>query len=172
VVLVASAGATLTLAGTDVAIVAVLRSAGELSWTGLVIGAWCLWSLLGGLVYGALSRSLPALLLVELLGILTIPVGLEGHWWALALALAPAGAMCAPAIASTADVISRLVPAAVRGEAMGLQTAALTAGTALGAPLAGAVADRVSPGAGFAVVGAAGASLVLVVLAVSRLLAR
>jgi MFS family permease len=170
-VLLATAGATVALAGTDVSIVATLRHAGELSWSGLVIATWCAWSMLGGFVYGVLSRSLPALLLVELLGLLTIPVGLAGHWWALALALLPAGALCAPTIAATGEVISRAVPAAVRGEAMGLQSAALTAGTALGAPLAGAVVDRWSPGLGFAAVGAAGAALGLLALPAARAIA-
>ncbi len=157
VVLVATAGATVVLAGTDVSIVAVLRHGGELRWSGVVIAAWGCWSMLGGFVHGALRRSLPAVLLMELLCLCTIPVGLAGHWWALALALVPAGLMCAPTLAATGELISRLVPAAVRGEAMGLQTSALTAGMALGAPLVGAVVDRFSPGAGFLVAGATGA---------------
>src|SRR5262249_59266169 len=134
VVLVASAGATLVLSGTDIGIVSTRRHAGELKWSGLVIAIWCCWSLAGGFVHGSLPRSLPALALMELLCVLTIPVGLAGHWWALALALIPAGAMCAPTIAATGEVISRLAPAAVRGEAMGLHGSALTAGLALGAP--------------------------------------
>jgi MFS family permease len=170
-VLIATAGATVVLVGTDVSIVATLRHAGELGWSGLVIAIWCGWSLLGGLVYGALSRPVPALLLAALLGVLTIPVGLAGQWWMLALALLPAGAMCAPTLASTGELISRLVPAAVRGEAMGLQTTALTAGSALGAPLAGIVVDHTSPAMGFAVAGATGTTFVLVALAATRALA-
>lgn len=167
-VLIATAGSTVVIAGTDVSIVATLRQAGELRWTGLVIAAWSAWSLLGGFVYGALSRSLSALVLMELLCLLTIPVGLAGHWWALALALVPAGAMCAPTLAVTGETVSRLVPAAVRGEAMGLHAAALTAGMALGAPLVGAVVDRSSPRMGFAVGGAAAAVLGLAGLAAVR----
>ncbi len=159
VVLVATAGATVVLAGTDVSIVAALRQRGELGWSGVVIAAWCSWSLIGGFVYGALPRALPALVLMELLCLLTIPVGLADHWWALALALVPAGIMCAPTIAATGELISRLVPAAVRGEAMGLHSSALTAGMALGAPLAGVMVDRFGPSMGFAAVGVAGALL-------------
>jgi predicted MFS family arabinose efflux permease len=167
-VLFATAGATVVLSGTDVSIVATLRRAGELGWSGLVIAMWCLWSLLGGFVHGALPRSLPLLALMELLCLLTIPVGLAGHWWILALALVPAGLMCAPTLASTGETVSRLVPAAVRGEVMGLQSAALTAGVALGAPLAGAVVDRSSPGMGFVVAGATGAVLGLIGLVAAR----
>jgi predicted MFS family arabinose efflux permease len=105
---------------------------------------------------------------MELLCVLTIPVGLAGHWWMLALALIPAGAMCAPTIAATGEVVSRLAPAAVRGEAMGLHGSALTAGLALGAPLVGVVVDRSSPAMGFAVAGAAGAALGLIGLAAGR----
>ena len=172
VVLVASAGAALVLSGTDIGIVATLRQAGELKWSGLVIAMWCCWSLGGGFVHGSLPRSLPALALMELLCLLTMPVGLAGHWWALALALIPAGAMCAPTIAATGEVVSRLAPAAVRGEAMGLHGSALTAGLALGAPLVGVVVDRSSPALGFAMAGAAGALLGLIGLAVGRVRGR
>jgi predicted MFS family arabinose efflux permease len=159
VVLLATSGATVVLAGTDVSIVATLRQAGELSWTGVVIASWCAWSLIGGFVHGSLRRALPALVLSELLCLLTIPVGLAGHWWMLALALIPAGAMCAPTLASTGELVSRLVPASARGEAMGFHTSALTAGIALGAPLAGIVVDHLGPGMGFAAAGATGAAL-------------
>jgi len=159
VVLLATSGATVVLAGTDVSVVATLRQAGELSWTGVVIASWCAWSLIGGFVHGSLRRALPALVLSELLCLLTIPVGLAGHWWMLALALIPAGAMCAPTLASTAELVSRLVPASARGEAMGFHTSALTAGIALGAPLAGTVVDHLGPGMGFAAAGATGAAL-------------
>jgi len=95
-----------------------------------------------------------------------MPVGVAGHWWTLALALLPAGLMCAPTIAATGEVISRAVPAAVRGEAMGMQTSALTAGAALGAPLAGVVVDQLGPPLGFTAVGVAGLVLVLVAIGI------
>ncbi|HXM53812.1 MAG TPA: MFS transporter, partial [Candidatus Dormibacteraeota bacterium] len=159
IVLVATAGATLVLSGTDVSIVATLRRAGELSLSGFTIAAWCVWSLLGGFTYGSLRRPVPAFVLMALLCLLTIPVGLAGHWWTVALALIPAGSMCAPTLAATGELVSRLVPAAARGEAMGLHSSALTAGVAMGAPLAGAMADRFGPAAGFAAAGSAGALL-------------
>src|SRR5215470_15083639 len=109
---------------------------------------------------------------MELLCVLTINVGLAGRWCALALALIPAGAMCAPTISATGEVVSRLAPAAVRGEAMGLHGAALTAGLALGAPLVGVVVDRSSPALGFAIAGAAGALLGLTGVAVGRMRSR
>jgi MFS family permease len=166
--LLAAAGATVVLAGTDVSIVATLRGAGELKSSGLVIATWCAWSLIGGFVHGSLPRSLPPLVLMELLCLLTIPVGLATNWWLLALALIPAGLMCAPTLAATGELISRLVPAAARGEAMGLHSSALTAGMALGAPLAGAMVDRFGPAMGFVAVGITGAALGMIGLLVVR----
>ncbi|MFU8852549.1 MFS transporter [Micromonospora sp. SL1-18] len=166
-VLAVSLAATLVLGGTDVAVVAVLRAGGEVEWTGAVLTVWAVASLVGGFAYGAVSRSFSPLALVAALSLTTIPVGLGGaHWWLLCLALLPAGALCAPTLASTADAVSRLVPARVRGEAMGLHGSAVTVGIALGAPLAGAVIDASAPLWGFAVTGTIGALVALVVLPV------
>jgi predicted MFS family arabinose efflux permease len=86
----------------------------------------------------------------------------------LTLALVPAGALCAPTLAATGELVSRLVPAGARGEAMGLHGSALTTGVALGAPLAGAVVDHSTPAMGFVAAGGAGALLALVGLAAIR----
>lgn len=166
-VLAVSLAATLVLGGTDVAVVAVLRAGGEVGWTGAVLTAWAVASLVGGFAYGAVTRSFSPLVLMATLSVTTIPVGLGGaHWWLLCLALVPAGALCAPTIASTADAVSRLAPAGVRGEAMGLHGSAVTVGIALGAPLAGAVIDASAPLWGFAVTGAIGVLVALAVLPV------
>ncbi|HEY0697069.1 MAG TPA: MFS transporter, partial [Micromonospora sp.] len=164
-VLALSAAGTLVLGGTDVAVVAVLREAGQIGWTGTVLAMWGFYSLVGGFAYGAAHRSSSALPLVALLGLCTIPVGFAGdRWWLLGLALLPAGALCAPSLAATADAVSRLVPASVRGEAMGLHGSALTVGLALGAPLSGAVMDGWGPAWGFAATGLLGLLVALVVL--------
>ncbi|MFG2056752.1 MFS transporter [Micromonospora sp. NPDC048930] len=166
-VLAVSLAATLVLGGTDVAVVAVLRAGGEVGWTGAVLAAWAVASLVGGFAYGAVTRSFSPLVLMATLSLTTIPVGLGGaHWWLLCLALIPAGALCAPTIASTADAVSRLAPAGVRGEAMGLHGSAVTVGIALGAPLAGAVIDASAPMWGFAVTGAIGVLVALAVIPV------
>ncbi|MBM0229323.1 MFS transporter [Micromonospora sp. ATA51] len=165
-VLAVSLAATLVLGGTDVAVVAVLRASGEVGWTGVVLAMWAVASLVGGFAYGAVSRSFSPLALMAALSLCTIPVGLGGsHWWLLCLALVPAG-RSAPTIAATSDAVSRLAPAGVRGEAMGLHGSAVTVGIAVGAPLAGAVIDASAPLWGFAVTGAIGALVALVVLPV------
>jgi predicted MFS family arabinose efflux permease len=164
-VLAITAAATLVLSGTDVAVVAVLRATGEVEWTGAVLGSWAAFSLLGGFAYGTVRRGLTPLMLFAPMALLTVPVGLGGHhWWLLALLLLPAGALCAPTITATADAVSRMTPAAARGEAMGLHNSALTVGVALGAPLAGLVMDWQSPAWGFAAVGGVGVLVALLVL--------
>jgi len=156
-VLAVGVGAVFVLAGTEVSIVAMLRTHGELGWTGLVVVIWSAVSAFGGLIYGARKRSTNQVTLMVVLGALTIPVGLAGgHWWVLALAIAPAAAVCAPTIAATGEQVSRLAPVAVRGEATGLQSSAFTMGAAIGAPLAGFVMDHSAPGWGFAVAGLGG----------------
>ena len=160
-----TSAATIVLSGTDVAVVAVLRETGEIEWTGAVLGIWAAYSLLGGFAYGTVTRGLTPLTLLAPMAVLTIPVGLGGHhWWLLALLLLPAGALCAPTITATADAVSRMTPAAARGEAMGLHNSALTVGVAAGAPLAGVVMDWQSPPWGFVAVGGVGVLVALLVL--------
>ena len=62
--------------------------------------------------------------------------------WGLAAFGFLAGLLCAPTITASVDQASRLVPAAVRGEAMGWHGSFLTTGGALGAPIAGVAIDR------------------------------
>ncbi len=164
-VLAVTMASTLVLAGTDVAVVAVLRENGELGWAGLVMSLWAFYSLLGGFAYGMLHRSLPPVILLAPMAVLTMVVGLgSGHWWLLALMLIPCGALCAPTIAASSDAISRMIPAAARGEAMGLHNSSLTVGVALGGPLAGVAADTYSPQWGFAAVGGVGVLIALLTL--------
>lgn len=167
-VLLAAAGATVVLAGTDVGVVAVLRATGDVGFTGVVFAFWGLGSITGALVYGALRRTVHPLWLLLALGLLTAPVGLATSPWVLALAIVPAGALCAPVISATSEAVARLVPERARGEAMGLQGSALTVGSAVGALGAGFVIDAVAPGAGFAAVGAAGAVIAGILLVVLR----
>jgi predicted MFS family arabinose efflux permease len=168
-VLIATVAGTLVLAGTDVAIVAALQSSGQVSWTGLVLAAWGLASLVGGFIYGAMHRSVSPLVLAAALGVCTVSVGFFGStWWVLCLAIAPAGLLCAPTLASLADAVSRLAPETVRGLVMGLHGSALTVGLTIGAPLTGAMVDKTTPAWGFAAAGAAGALLTLGALVVRR----
>ncbi|GIH59712.1 MFS transporter [Microbispora siamensis] len=162
-------GLTFVLTTTELSVVAMLKADGATAWTGLVLALWCAYSLVGGFVYGGLSRGLSPGLLAGGLALLTAPVGLVGGGWGwLCLALVPAGLLCAPALSSTVDAVNRRVPAAARGEAMGLHGTSLTIGGALAGPLAGGLLDAHGPAWAFAVSGAVGVALALLVALVRR----
>ena len=164
-VLAVTLAATVVLAGTDVTVVAVLRENGELGWTGLVMSLWAFYSLVGGFAYGTVHRRLPAVALLTPMAVLTVAVSLgAAHWWLLAILLLPCGALCAPTITASADAVSRMTPAAARGEAMGLHNSSLTVGVAMGGPLAGLAADNLAPAWGFVTVGGVGTLIALAVL--------
>lgn len=167
--LAAGCGAVFVLAGTEVAAVAALRGVGEIGWTGVVTIALCLASMTGGVIYGALRHTPGPLVLMFLLGLLVVPVGLAGsQWWVLCLVLTPTSLLCAPTLAATGDNVSRLTPASVRGEAMGLHSSALTLGGAFGSPVVGVVVDHFGPGGGFAAAGLGGMLVALVAWPLAR----
>ncbi|WP_200841754.1 MFS transporter [Actinomadura sp. K4S16] len=166
--LVTAFGATMLLSATDLAIVATLEDAGQVSWAAVVVAVYGVSSVAGGLVYGALPRPLPAWLLLGLLGLATVPAGLAHDWRWLCAAGAGAGLLAAPTLSTVADAVSRLAPAGVRGEATGLQSSALSAGFALGAPAAGTAIDLTAPGGGFAAAGLAGLAAALAGVLLSR----
>ena len=159
VVLVVAAGAGMVLSGTDVGIVAVLRGHGQSEQLGAVFFAWCLSSLLGGLVYGAMTSKVHPLVLLLLMSALTIPMGFASDVGSLALLSVPAGFLCAPTLAAASEAVALLVDEGRRGEAMGWYGSALTAGTALGSPFTGLTIDAAGPWAGFAGIGAVGVVL-------------
>ncbi|MFF3439673.1 MFS transporter [Streptosporangium sp. NPDC002721] len=157
--------ATFILAATELSLVATMTRDGDTGWVGLAIGLWCAYSLIGGFVYGMLPRGVSPLILIGAMGVLTIPVGLVGgdwHW--LVLALLPAGVLCAPALSSTIETVTRWVPAGARGEAMGLHGTALLIGAGSAAPIAGVIIDGPGPGWAFATAGLVGVVMVLVAL--------
>lgn len=150
------------VAGYEVSITATLRSLGQVQWTGMVLLGCGVYSLLGGLVFGALPRSVPVPAVIALLGLATVPLGLAGNWWLLGLAVAPAATLCAPAFASTASAAGESAADGTRARVMSLYGSALSAGTALGAPLAGAAFDAGGSRAAFAAVGGLGVLVAIV----------
>lgn len=160
-VCLAGAATTLVLSGSDIGIVATMREFDATSRIGLVLALWALGSLIGGLLYGALPRPISAPWLLAGLAVVTLPMALAQSPWGLAWLSFVAGLLCAPTITATVDQASRLVPAEVRGEAMGWHASFMTTGSALGAPLAGFAIDRGGPGAGFVIVAALGLVIAL-----------
>lgn len=156
--------ATFVLTATELSMVAVLKAGAAVRWTGLVLGLWCFWSLVGGFVYGMLPRAFSPLVMIGGMAALTVPLGLVGDWKWLCLALVPSGLLCAPAMSTAIDTLSQWVPTAARGEAMGLHGTALTLGLAVSGPITGSVIDGWGTGWSFAVAGAG--SLLVVALAI------
>jgi MFS family permease len=158
----AAAATTIVLSGSDIAFVAVLRGFDKISLIGPVLAIWGLGSLVGGLVYGALHRSIPAFLLLGALSVATIPMAFAPSVWPLAALAFLSGLPCAPTIIATVDQVSRIVPEAARGEAMGWHGSFMTAGSALGAPAAGVAIDHWGWGAGFVGVSLVGLGVAVV----------
>ena len=148
-----SGGTMATLIGTDLGIVAQLRELDQVGAIGFTYGLWGLSSLLGGLIYGSLNRSIRPTYLLLALGLTTIPVGLGGEVWSLSLWVIPTGFLCAPTMTAAAEWIAKLVPEERRGEAMGWQGTAFTVGGAASSPVVGAAIDGVGAWGGFVVGG-------------------
>ncbi|MFJ5694165.1 MFS transporter [Arthrobacter sp. NPDC093125] len=154
-----AAGAGMVLSGTDVGIVAALETNGREAEIGIVFVFWCAASVLGGIVYGALHRPVSPILLLMGMAALTIPMGFATDTLTLSLLSLLPGFLCAPVLSAASEKVADLVDEARRGEAMGWYGSALTAGIALGAPLAGLFIDGVGAWGGFVSVGVAGVLL-------------
>ena len=159
---------TLVLSGTDVAIVAALRSFDQTTAIGWVLALWGAGSLVGGLVYGAWHRSISVFWLLGGLAATTAPVALASGVPAFAVLITVSGLLCAPTITATVEQLSRLVPESHRGEMMGWHGSAMTAGSAIGAPVAGFAIDHGGWQWGFVVVSALGVVIAGLGLVVSR----
>ncbi|NUL49541.1 MFS transporter, partial [Cellulosimicrobium funkei] len=148
-VLAVSLGSGMLMSGTEVAIVAELEQSGAAGQAGVVIAFWCGASAVGGILYGALGRRISPLLLLALFALGTLPMALVDGMWALAVVSIISGLFTAPTLAAASALMSHVVTEDRRGEAMGYYGSAMTAGAAMGAPVAGAFIDGISPEAGY-----------------------
>jgi MFS family permease len=149
----------MVLSGSDVSIVGLLERGGHQNEIGIVFFFWCAASVVGGIIYGAMKRSVSPMLLLLGMAALTIPMGFAHDTWTLAVLSILPGLLCAPVLSASSEKVADLVDEERRGEAMGWYGSALTAGIAFGAPLAGIFIDTVGPSGGFASVGSAGVVL-------------
>lgn len=163
-----AAGAGMVLSGTDVGIVAALQTGGRQSEIGIVFVFWCAASVVGGVIYGAMHRPIPPVILLLGMAALTLPMAFAHDTWTLAVVSVLPGLLCAPVLSAASEKVADLVSEERRGEAMGWYGSALTAGVALGSPLAGIFIDVMGPSGGFVSVGTAGVLLCLVGLALQR----
>lgn len=148
-----SLGAGLVLAGTNVGMVAIMRDNDIVGDLGIVFVFWCGSSIVGGILYGALKRSVNPLWLLMGMAILIIPMGFATSALSLGLLCIAPGLLCAPVLTSSAEHIADLVSERRRGEAMGWYGSSMTIGSAMGSPFAGAMIDTLGPWAGFTIIG-------------------
>jgi MFS family permease len=169
-ILLIATTSTIILTGEDLSTVAALRAWDASTSIGWMLALWGAGSAVGGIVYGALRRHpSAALLLVGLAGSTALVALAPDHdrfWFAVLLTVS--GLFCAPTITATVDDLSRVVPASVRGEAMGWHGSALTLGSAVGAPIIGLGLDRGGWAWGFGLAGIAGLLISLPGLLLSR----
>ncbi|MGN6752302.1 MAG: MFS transporter [Intrasporangium sp.] len=168
VVYVAAMASTVVLTGTDVGVVAALRDFGRAEAIGWVLALWGFGSLVGGLLYGAWHRSVSVYWLLGGLALVTAPAAIASGVPSFAVLITVSGLLCAPTVTATVEHLSRVVPERFRGEMMGWHGSAMTAGSALGAPIAGMAIDRGGWQWGFLVVSIVGLAVAAVGALTSR----
>lgn len=155
------AGSMVALMATDLGIIAALREKDAVDLVGITYLGWAGASLVGGLAYGAMHRSLRPTHLLLAMGLLTLPIGFAHTPWLLAAATIPAGALCAPVLAATSEHVTSLVDEARRGEAMGWLSTSYTFGGAAATPLVGWAIDRTDAWGGFVLGGVIATAIAL-----------
>ena len=144
--MVMALGAGMALAGTEVALVGfneTLGGGGDTLW--VMYGVWCFGSLVGGFVYGALSRKFDPFAIIIVLGLTLVPVAFSLTLALISIALFVSGFFIAPLMTAASERLTEAVPERNRGQAMGLYGSAMTAGTAAGTPLVGVMLDVGGP---------------------------
>jgi predicted MFS family arabinose efflux permease len=167
-VLTVTVGVTMAVVGLEVAAIGTLQALGQLQWSWVFLIVCGAASIVGGIVYGALSRPPAAAVVTMGLGVAVIPMGFANHWVWLCLLAVPANFLVAPALSATASEISRLAPAGSKGVAMGAYASALMIGNVVGSPVAGVALDASGSVAAFAAVGAVSALIAGAALLVER----
>ncbi len=152
----AVAAASIVLTGSDVSIVAAVQEWHAVPVMGLILVCWSSGSIIGGLAYGMLPRAVSPFALLFALALVTVPLAWADGVFRMATLALVAGLFCAPTVTSTVDALSRMVPAAARGEALGWHGSFMMAGSAVGSPLAGLAIDRAGYQGGFLAVAAIG----------------
>lgn len=144
------------MSGSDLAMIATLRSVDQVALAAAVMAVCVASSVAGGLVSGARDWSAPPAALVALLGLFMIPIGFVADWRWMIVAFVPAALLVAPTFAASAVALGKLSEPGARATVMSMYGAAMMIGSALGAPLAGAVFEHGAGFAAFAAVGAVG----------------
>jgi MFS family permease len=149
-----------TLAGTDLGIVAASRAMGSTAVLAGVIVVWGAGSLVGGFLFGGLPRGAVGLTpLIAGLAVFTALGALGTTPWLFAILMGLAGLFCAPSIAAISERLGDIVPENSRGEAFGWQGTFNTLGSAMAPPMIGWVMDGHGWQLGLVATGFAGLAL-------------
>jgi len=112
---------------------------------GLLLAAWSLGSMSGGLIYGALRNRPPLgrvhLAVASLLPLSLLPLAAAPSVAAMALLVLPAGAFIAPLLATRNELVAGVAPAGTLTEAYTWPITAFVGGIAVGSALAGAIVE-------------------------------
>ncbi len=132
----------------EVGLPAFAESEGSRALAGLLITAWSIGSLAGGLWYGAREWRMPggqrAIVLTGALALGSAPLAFAGSLELMAVLLVGTGFALAPLGATTATLISRIAPPGMATEAYSWQIVANVVGAATGSLLAGLLVEHVS----------------------------
>jgi MFS family permease len=156
-IMLAAASAGAVFAGVQMGVTAFGRDESGTGAVGLLLGAWSIGSFLAGLVLTRIKPpDLPAARLESLLLFLAVSTalcGLAPNVWVLGALLVLSGAAIAPLFATLDVAMGDVASAGTITETYALTTTGIIVGGMIGGPLAGLLADHVSPSA--AIVGAA-----------------
>lgn len=169
IVALASLGFGVVIGSVEVGVPAVTAAAGSAALGGVLLSAWSVTSVLGGIGYAArpwprpLHLRLPVLLVGFALVVGGMAAAATGSVWATALVMLLAGALITPQTTAHSIAIDVVVDEGSGTEAFGWVVTAATVGIAAGQSLAGVVVEAVGPHAAFLVGGAGGVLLAVVV---------
>ncbi|AUX73996.1 MFS transporter [Erwinia pyrifoliae] len=161
--------ATFVIASYEVLGLAALKHFGHITWAAWFYIACGVASLIGGVVYGGFNKPPATVLICGLLAISTGMIGFSQNALAVCLLIIPAALLCSPVFSATANDISRYAAPEMSGLAMGTYGSALTAGNAIGFPLAGLMVDNFGFNIAFFSVGGLAFAVVVIAFGINTL---
>jgi MFS family permease len=154
----------------EVALPAFSDASGEAATAGLLLAAWSLGSVIGGLTYGAIPNRPPLdrvhLVVTALLPLGLLPMAAAPSVPVMALLALPGGVFVAPLLATRNELVGWVAPAGARTEAYTWPLTAFVGGIAIGSALAGVIVEEASWSTAFLVAG--GIAALGTVIAVAR----
>ncbi|MCM6776475.1 MFS transporter [Nocardia sp. CDC159] len=156
----------------DVASVAFARLLGEPAAASIVLSLYAIGSCVAGFLFGAakLTRPIGRLLILGIAAtaLLTVPLLFVHSLAGLSVAMLISGMFFAPTVILSGQLVESTVPARMLTEALTWSTAGLGLGVAIGPAAAGPLIDAYGANAGFWIAVAAGAFLLVLVIAGRR----